>query len=115
MFDNSEGSSLTQDDEKAYWGKITEIGTDNDNKKKVEIDGAIMIGTGLEPCSIGRFRMVEMNEELRSEESRTDESGYVSMSPDDIAMNAKRFEMMFIDTDEGGDQNSFDFPSGAFE
>ena len=57
---NSEGSSLTQYDEKAYWGTITGKlvsipkvnGADADSTdhiyKKIEIDGAVMVGWGLE-------------------------------------------------------------------
>lgn len=115
--------SLTQDDEKTYWGKITEVGqgaTDDigdKTSKKVEIDGAIMLGTGLEPCSIGRFRMVEMKDGIIDQDYKpNNDGGYISMSPDDVAMNVKRFDLLFDDTDDSSSsQGSFDFPSGAFE
>jgi hypothetical protein len=47
----SEGNSLTQDDEKSYWGVIKEVpksdGADAGESKKVSIKGAVMVGWGL--------------------------------------------------------------------
>merc|ERR1712110_607588 len=65
----SEGSHLTHQDDVSFWGKIYEIDAsdreDNilDDPKdwkgtKIEINGAVMIGWGLEPCSIARFTMI---------------------------------------------------------
>ena len=120
----SEGMSLTQDDERTYWGKITEVETgqelDNNNNnpstKRVEVEGAIMLGTGLEPCSIGRFRMIEMEEDIidSDEDDFDPEEGYVSMDPEDIDENAKRFDLLFRDDDDLGN-DLFDSPYGSFE
>ena len=116
--------SLTQDDERTYWGKITEVGTvqdpDNNNNSspiKVEIEGAIMLGTGLEPCSIGRFRMIEMEEDIidsNEEDDIDQDEGDLIMNPEDIDMNAKRFDSLFRENDSE-DDGLFDSPYGAFE
>ena len=75
-FKNSEGSSLTKDDQKAYWGTITgkrvaipkvngtDAGSTDYIYKKIEIDGAVMVGWGLEQCSMNRFKMMEIEEEI---------------------------------------------------
>eukprot|EP00578_Thalassiosira_sp_NH16_P013150 CAMPEP_0181123688 /NCGR_PEP_ID=MMETSP1071-20121207/26047_1 /TAXON_ID=35127 /ORGANISM="Thalassiosira sp., Strain NH16" /LENGTH=394 /DNA_ID=CAMNT_0023208875 /DNA_START=44 /DNA_END=1226 /DNA_ORIENTATION=- len=66
----SEGTSLTQNDEKGYWGTITALEDGSKESiegdpaqwanKKIEIKGAVMVGWGLEPCSVGRFKMIEI-------------------------------------------------------
>lgn len=80
----SEGSHLTHQDDVSFWGKIYEVDAsdreDNilDDPKdwkgtKIEINGAVMIGWGLEPCSIARFTMIEKTEEDYTEEDEEDD------------------------------------------
>jgi len=115
--------SLTQDDERTYWGKITEVNQSNDKDnnhaknecKKVEIDGAIMLGTGLEPCSIGRFRMTEMEENIGSKYIDFEDNESFQMTLDDLNKNAKRFDSLFYITETNERSNPFDFPEGSFE
>lgn len=70
----SEGKGLSQKDDVAYWGKIYEVDTvskedsieDNPLKwkgTKIEINGSVMLGLDLEPCSIARFTMIEKTED----------------------------------------------------
>jgi hypothetical protein len=70
----SEGSTLSNKDDVAYWGEILEVDSsskedtiDDDPLKwrgtKIEINGSVMIGAGLEPCSIARFTMIEKTED----------------------------------------------------
>jgi len=70
----SEGSTLSQKDEVAYWGKIYKVSESDEEdsedehpaqKKgmRVEINGSVMSGCGLEPCSSDRFTMIEKTEE----------------------------------------------------
>jgi hypothetical protein len=106
---NSEGTSLTQDDEKAYWGTITGKrvpipkvnGTDTDSTdyiyKKIEIEGAVMIGWGLEPTSTGRFKMMEIEEEL-----------------DDREEEEEDYDFDLLDEDYDDNTNTFDLP-GSFD
>lgn len=73
---------LTQNDEKGYWGKITEVESPNQDNiecdpthwggKKIEINGAIMVGWGLEPCSVGRFKMIEIEEDVLADDGEGD-------------------------------------------
>jgi len=70
----SEGSTLSSKDDVAYWGKIYEVDDsaakedkiDDDplewKEKRIEINGSVMIGVGLEPCSDARFTMIEKTE-----------------------------------------------------
>lgn len=131
----SEGMSLTQDDEKGYWGQIREVEDDNEDSieidpadwggKKIEVNGAVMVGWGLEPCSVGRFKMMEIVDEEDSEEDEEDneeEEGevYVEMSEDIVAENANNFDMLMeessevnYDTDHGS-SDSFG-STGSFE
>mmetsp|Transcript_13918 Transcript_13918/g.21151 ORF Transcript_13918/g.21151 Transcript_13918/m.21151 type:complete len:582 (+) Transcript_13918:314-2059(+) len=70
----SEGSTLSQQDDVAYWGKIYEVDVAQSEDKidddplnwkgtKIEINGSVMLGVGLEPCSIARFTMIEKTED----------------------------------------------------
>ena len=64
----SEGASLSNKDDVAYWGKIYEVETeaedDIDGKKtKIEINGSVMYGVDIEPCSVARFTMIEKSED----------------------------------------------------
>ena len=58
----------------AYWGKIYEVDGSNEEDSidsdpmewkgtRIEINGSVMQGVGLEPCSIARFTMIEKTEE----------------------------------------------------
>ncbi len=80
----SEGSTLSQKDDVAYWGKIYEVDVsereDNidDNPldwkgTKIEINGSVMLGVGLEPCSIARFTMIEKTEDDSYDDEDDDE------------------------------------------
>ncbi len=69
----SEGTSLTQNDQKGYWGVINGVDAcgveeGNPSSKKIEIKGTVMVGWGMEPCSVGRFKMIEMEGYLLEEE-----------------------------------------------
>mmetsp|Transcript_2078 Transcript_2078/g.2935 ORF Transcript_2078/g.2935 Transcript_2078/m.2935 type:complete len:494 (+) Transcript_2078:75-1556(+) len=70
----SEGPGLTQKDEVTYWGKIYEVDVSQKEDSieddpttwkgaKIEINGSVMQGWGLEPCSVARFTMVEKTED----------------------------------------------------
>mmetsp|Transcript_27030 Transcript_27030/g.31939 ORF Transcript_27030/g.31939 Transcript_27030/m.31939 type:complete len:456 (-) Transcript_27030:51-1418(-) len=72
----SEGSTLSQKDEVTYWGQIYKVDVgeledegsvdDEPSQKKgirVEINGSVMSGCGLEPCSSARFTMIEKTED----------------------------------------------------
>ncbi|KAL3779846.1 hypothetical protein HJC23_005772 [Cyclotella cryptica] len=123
----SEGMSLTQDDEKAYWGKITQVDTASIENtgddcarnvlKKIEIDGAVMVGWGLEPCSVGRFKMIEIEEEISVEEEpdeTEEDEDYVEMSENDVKTNANSFELLLDDANADDNLDLFDVP-GAFD
>jgi len=82
-FQSSEGTSLTQNDEKGYWGVITDVeegvkgsgdgASSIPGNKKIEIHGAVMVGWGLEPCSVGRFKMIEIEELLEEDDDEEKE------------------------------------------
>lgn len=83
----SEGSSLSKEDDVAYWGQIYKIDSaskENDDvvdgststrsdRAKIEINGSVMFGMDLEPCSIARFTMIEKTEEENYEEDDDDD------------------------------------------
>jgi hypothetical protein len=123
-FDQSEGTSLTQNDEKGYWGVISEVERGENgshdslpprpSNKKIEIAGAVMVGWGLEPCSIGRFKMIEIEELLEDDEEEDgeeEEEEYVEMSADAVVESASNLDSILSDDDS---LNQHDFP-GAFE
>ena len=123
----SEGTSLTQNDEKGYWGVISEVeGGENGShdslpsrpsNKKIEIAGAVMVGWGLEPCSVGRFKMIEIEELLEDddeEDGEEEEEDYVEMSADAVVENASNLDSILSDARSDDSSNQFDFP-GAFE
>lgn len=81
----SEGSDLSQKDEVVYWGKIYELdgssvedNIDDDpinwRGKKIEINGSVMDGWGLEPCSVARFTMVEVTEDSHDDDDDDDDN-----------------------------------------
>jgi len=125
----SEGTSLTQNDEKSYWGLIEEVATDSgaeDNivegdepgaqNKKIQIEGAVMLGWGLEPCSIGRYKMIEMEDDMLEEEDDEEEDEYEEMSADDVIESANSLDSMLGTEEEDVDDGSDPFDSpGAFE
>lgn len=124
----SEGTSLTQNDEKGYWGTITEVadaGKDSIEddpaqwgNKKIEIEGAVMLGWGLEPCSVGRFKMIEIEDAMLEEDDddEEEEDEYEEMSADDVMENANSLDSILgtEDSDFGDGSDSFD-TTGAFE
>ena len=123
----SEGKSLTQDDEKSYWGKIKEVpksGHDTDkegdadtgDRKKVSIKGAVMVGWGLEPCSVGRFKMTEIEDILEDEDDEEEEEEeYEALSDEAVIESALNFDAL-LDIDASKDEDDDDFESfGAFE
>ena len=68
----SEGAQLTQNDDKGYWGVIKEYNIDNESGNisselitRYEISGMVMLGSGLEPTTIGKFTMIECTDVLR--------------------------------------------------
>jgi hypothetical protein len=122
---NSEGASVTQDDEKGYWGKITEV--DHDRKdiiegdpsdwgsKKIEIKGAVLVGWGLEPEPVGRFKMIEIDDDL-DEEEEDEEDEYDEMSEDLVIENANSLDSIvgIVEPDKKDKPDPFDLP-GVFE
>lgn len=109
---------------------IKEVGGDSNDdidgdpaqmsNKKIEIKGAVMVGWGLEPCSVGRFKMIEiedmLEEEDADEEEEEDEDEYEEMSDEDVLENANSLNTIMGsgDPDIEEDSNPFDLP-GAFE
>ena len=68
----SEGSTLSHQDDVAYWGKIYNVDSDSEEgsddkdddlntpkSSKIEINGSVVFGVDLEPCSVARFTMIE--------------------------------------------------------
>lgn len=121
---------MTQDDEKSYWGKIKEVpksaddadkqgGADTGDSKKVSIKGAVMVGWGLEPCSVGRFKMTEIEDILEDEEDdEEEEEEYEALSDEDVIESALNFDSLLgmdvSKNDDEDDYESFEMP-GAFE
>eukprot|EP00816_Leptocylindrus_hargravesii_P011337 CAMPEP_0196802296 /NCGR_PEP_ID=MMETSP1362-20130617/1926_1 /TAXON_ID=163516 /ORGANISM="Leptocylindrus danicus, Strain CCMP1856" /LENGTH=382 /DNA_ID=CAMNT_0042173553 /DNA_START=301 /DNA_END=1449 /DNA_ORIENTATION=- len=56
----SEGAQLTQNDDKGYWGTIYE----QEGTGRFEVRGMVMLGYGLEPTTIGRFTMIEQQDDI---------------------------------------------------
>jgi hypothetical protein len=85
----SEGAALSQKDAVSYWGKIYEVEQESDKDstmnqniasdplswkgKRIEVNGNLMEGWALEPCSVAKFTMVEITEEAEDEEDEEDE------------------------------------------
>ena len=125
----SEGTSLTQNDEKAFWGKIIEVKDGSGNKDsheagdsshlgsiKIEVEGSVIVGFGLEPEPIGRFKMIEIDDVLEDDEEEEDEEEYEEMSDEAVIENANNLDSIVrtVDSDVQGNTDQFDFP-GAFE
>lgn len=118
----SEGKSLTQDDEKSYWGKIKEVPQPGDGageNKKVSIKGAVMLGWGLEPVSVGRFKMTEIEDVLEDEDEddEEDEEEYEALSDEAVAVSALNFDSLLESSEAEDDKDDAEpFESlGAFE
>lgn len=119
---------MTQNDEKGYWGIISEVedggkaNRDGDSSqcsnKKIEINGAVMVGWGLEPCSVGKFMMIEVEEKHDDDEDddEEEEEDYIEMSKDAVLESANNLDSLLNDADSElrDDSISFDLP-GAFE
>ena len=87
---------MTQKDEVAYWGKIYEVDASNQEDSvdddptewkgtRIEINGSVMQGVGLEPCSIARFTMIEKTEEdydLDDDEDEDNDDNFPDASHD---------------------------------
>ena len=82
-----------------------------------------MLGWGLEPTTVGRFKMIEIDdddleeEDHEEEEEEEDEEEYVEMSADDVTENANSLDSIMGSDDsdlEGTAGMDFDQP-GAFE
>lgn len=120
----SEGTGLTHNDEKVYWGKIYEVDhkkkeddtegdeeKDSEGGKKVEINGAVMMGWGLEPCSVARFTMIEKTEDSFIDDDEEDDDDGDDDDDDDEA-GYHDIELKFFDENEGEDDStSSDFDS----
>ncbi len=116
---------MTQDDEKGYWGKISEVDDDrqdivggdpsNWGSKKIEIKGAVLVGWGLEPEPIGRFKMIEIEDEL-VEEEEDEEDEYDEMSEDAVMENANNLDSIVgtVAPDNQDNPDPFGLP-GVFE
>lgn len=111
---------MTQDDDKCYWGVIKEVSdADTGDGKKVSIKGAVMVGWGLEPCSVGRFKMTEIEDIFEDEDDdEEDEEEYEALSDEAVMESALNFDSL-LDTEESKDEDDNDFESfevpGAFE
>jgi hypothetical protein len=125
---HSEGISLTQDDEKGYWGEIKEVPTtsagDNEGDcKKVMIEGRVMMNFGMMPWysisqSVGRFKMTEIEDTLEDEvnEDEDEEEEYEALGSDVVMESALNFDSLLEmnEADEDGeDIEPFELP-GAF-
>jgi len=118
---------LTQNDEKCYWGDITwpedASWEGNDgapawrDDRKIEIEGSVTIGCGLEPCPVGRFRMIEIGDEVSGEDDEADEEEEdEEMSANAATENAIHLDSMLVgdDSDVEDGLDSFDV-AGAFQ
>ena len=108
----SEGSSLTQDDEKVYWGKITEV-IDNQNTVdgKITVEGSVMVAFG--PFGFGttlaKFKMTQIEDILDETHQESDDGDIKPTNVDSIES--------FMDsscTNNEDETDQFELP-GAFE
>lgn len=92
----SEGLHLNHQDDVSYWGKIYEVDAAVDENSihddpcdwkgtRIEVNGAVMLGIGLEPCSIARFTMIEKTEQDDDEDEDDEEV-------DDLPLSIGSFE-----------------------
>lgn len=82
-----------------------------------------MVGWGLEPCSVGRFKMIEIEELLEDDEEEEEEGEeeepeeeYIEMSADLVVESANTLDSILSDAGSAllDSSNPYDFP-GAFE
>lgn len=89
----SEGSTLSHQDDVAYWGKIYNVDSDSEEgaedkdepkSSKIEINGSVMFGVGLEPCSVARFTMIEKTDEEEDVEDEDEDDDDLPELSEDI-------------------------------
>lgn len=79
-----------------------------------------MVGWGLEPCSVGRFKMIEIEELQEDYEEddgdEEDDEDYLEMSADAVVESASNLDSILSDIGSVllDSSNPFDVP-GAFE
>jgi len=94
----SEGLHLNHQDDVSYWGKIYEVDASEEENciddepiewkgTRIEVNGAVMLGIGLEPCSVARFTMIEKTEQDDDDDDADDED-YL----DDLPLDVGSFE-----------------------
>lgn len=113
----SEGTSLSQEDDKGYYGKI-EGDPSQWSNEKIEIKGTVIQPPVINGAStsVGRFKMIEIEDVLEEEDAEEeDEDEYVEMSADDVKENADSLDSMMGtgDTDLDDSSDPFDLP-GSF-
>ena len=102
---NSEGKSLTKEDEKSYWGeisyedeesddptikagnkdKIDEKTPDGDPRtKRLQVKGSVIYGYGLEPIPVARFIMREATEGDEEDDEEEEEDDDEDFKPPDL-------------------------------
>ncbi len=122
----SEGPYLSHFDDVSYWGKIYEVdaavGEDSIEDDpaewkgtRIEINGAVMIGVGLEPCSIARFTMIEKTEDDDDidEDDEDDEDDETRSRLDDLFSQSSSTKEQ--DDNENEDLGDLPFDVGSFE
>jgi hypothetical protein len=118
----SEGRMLNQDDAKMYWGRIEEdaerisaveeeldgeVGQKMDSKRKrLLVQGSVLVGSGLEPLPVGRFILREMEDEsmLRDDSYQDDDDDHDDDDQDDLpSLRQTSSRRPIDDTDSGID------------
>lgn len=119
----SEGVGLTPDDEKAYWGTISEVGkgsndeensgkdhspkSEEEEAKHVEMNGAVLDGLGLEPTTVAWFTMIEKTEGLMDDDDEDDDDDGDSDNDPLYFMDEKGSETDSADADDDEDDDIF--------
>lgn len=116
---------LTRDDEKAYWGQISEVGKGSDDEesnkqdgpsseegeaRSVEVNGSVLDGWGLEPTTVAWFTMIEKTDFMEDDEEDIDDD-------DDFGSDGGGSGNYFMDSssaDDDGDGDIFSSPD-AFQ
>lgn len=84
----------------------------------MSIKGAVMLGWGLEPVSVGRFKMTEIEDVLEDddEEDEEDEEEYEALSDEAVAESALSFDTLLESSEAEDEDDAEPFESlGAFE